>query len=258
MSNKINVFKAVLFLVLGIGVRVASFYYLEAPYSSVVPVCTLVILTFIMQHIVEHDKPSFFNMAGTGQSFVSGTLSAFLLYVAPLYILWSAGELQTGRYMEADIIGLCTDILDKALYPTLLIFGYLFHVLWSRFSLYKAISICTVLYAAYFIYIRNIMSEEVFSRPGSFFVLMLNVAMLAFSISLIEFTYGDIISPLMCLLTMSLLECLISLFNIRLYGVVIDSCHGGLFVSPLVTLMLLIRILTLFIVIAYTRRRKTE
>ncbi|MBQ7990612.1 MAG: hypothetical protein IJ251_06150 [Oscillospiraceae bacterium] len=248
--------RIVIFLILGVVITGVSDIFLPSPFDSILPSAAQIIITFIMQRFIEHNTPSFFVAANYSRSFTGGAVTAFMIYAVPLYILWTAGQISAGTFKSGMILRLVCALLDYGTLPALLIFGYVFHMIWSHFSVYRAIGVCSALYVAYFAYSRQIISAGFMSRPINIVFVSVNMILLAITLSLLEYAYGDIISVFVCLTVTSLLESFATMFDITHFGLSAGHEYGGLFISPIVSIMLLIRILTLFIEIMFARRKK--
>ncbi len=240
------------------GTKIACERFLAAPLDRLIPSLVAALLTLAMIYFGEHNKPSFFSMGNIGESIIVGFTSALLIYAIPIYIMWSTDNIRfcntpDGNFMD----GLCYSC-DEGLLPAIVIFGYLFHMLWSYISDRVAVFVCSLLYFVYIIFCRYniiaaLLNDELVSSNA---VTLVNLVLLAVSVSFMVLTFGDVLSAGSYLFSLCWLEYIAAFFlHIGMFGRAMTN-GMEMYSLPTVMLMLILRLIT-FYIYNFAKSKKT-
>ncbi|MBQ5310999.1 MAG: hypothetical protein ILP19_03030 [Oscillospiraceae bacterium] len=252
--------KLLLFTAAAVGVKYACSVYLTAPLDRLMPSVIMALVTLGMIYFIEHNKPSFICEGNMGESLVVGFTSAVLVYVVPVYILWATDSI---KYYSAtddgDIVSCLSYAVDEGLFPGIVIFGYIFHMLWCYVNDRTAVVMCSIMYFAYVIIyrynvIQSLLNNELVSSNS---ITLVNIAILAVSVSVMVLAFGDVLSAAPYLFWLCFFEYTAARFlHIGMFG---QAMQTGIemYSLPTVMLMLILRILT-FIIYILAKKRSTN
>lgn len=263
MDRRFTVFTAIkilLYTAAVTAVRIACGKYLGAPLDRLMPSVIAALLTWGMIYFGEHNKPSFFSLGNTGESVVVGLTSSVLVYAIPVYILWSTDSIKFYSSDDGDILSALCYAVDEGLFPAIVIFGYIFHMLWAFASDRHAVVISIIIYFMYvMLYRYDIISAlargELVSSNS---VTLVNIILLAVSVAVMELAFGDMLSTASYLFMLCFMEYTAAKFlHIGMFGRAMTN-GMEMYSLPTVMLMLIIRIITFVIYILAKHKKNTE
>lgn len=145
-----SVAKMIIFLVLCLAVEIFIPNVADGVTAQLVPSVIAIIVSYVFLTMIEQNKRSFFSKGYMLENLIGGIATGFCVIALALVAEWVFGNLRVAgvdsSYNFASSVAVA---VSQGLFPALLIFGYIFHIIMSDFGCITAGIFCSLGYTAY-------------------------------------------------------------------------------------------------------------